>query len=142
MAIMAIDYGDKSIGIAKTDRLEISISEHETLIRKTLEQDLDYIIGLIEEYSIKTLVMGLPINLDGTSGLIAEKAKEFARLIKEKSKIEVVLQDEKLSSVAAEQILKERKIHHTKWKEHIDQISAAIILQDYIFLKNKRRNKL
>ena len=105
--VMALDYGEVRIGVAMTDLMRLIASPFETYVRKSLDQDLDHICTLINNNSVKTVVVGLPLNMDGTEGERAQKTREFVDVLKTKTNVEFVFQDERLSSVSAEELLLE-----------------------------------
>ena len=130
--IMALDYGEVRIGIAMTDRLQTIASPFETYKRKSVEKDLDYLADLAKENFVSEIVMGLPLNMDGTEGDRASKTREFGDKLKEKSGLEIVYVDERLTSVEAEEILIESGMRREKRKEVIDKIAASLILESYL----------
>ncbi len=134
--IMALDYGEVRIGIAMTDLMRMIASPHCTYTRTNLEQDIAYISSLIKQNSVKTVVVGLPLNMDGTEGDRAQKTREFVDLMKKRINVEFVFQDERLSSVSAEEILLEGGMKRKDRKQNIDKIAASLILES--FLNQKR----
>lgn len=135
--IMGIDYGDKRIGIALTDLMQIIASPYE--VYKTVDEkaDIDYICNLIKSQQVNKVVIGLPLNIDGTEGERAEKTRLFASKISEKLKVEIFFQDERFTSVEADDILSSAKIKPNKRKGLIDKLSACIILENFL---NERRD--
>jgi len=132
MRIIGIDFGQKRIGIAVSDPLKIIASPVKTLSRTTEEDDLKKIDEVIKSYEAATVVVGLPKNMDGTEGQSAALAKDFAQKIKDKSAVEIVFKDERMSSQSAERVLDEANMHWKKRKEVVDTIAAQIILQSYL----------
>ena len=129
---MGIDFGTVRIGIALSDPMRIISSPFETYLRKNEEADIEHLVQIIKANEVKTIVFGLPLNMDGTEGETALKVRKFANSISEKCQCEIVFQDERLSSVEAEEILINSKVKREKRKELIDKIAAQIILQTYI----------
>ena len=129
---MGIDYGDVRVGIAFSDLLGTIASPHSVYKRKSLNADLEYLSKLIAEQEVDIVVFGLPLNMDGTEGLRAEKTRDFAGLLEAKAKIEIVFVDERLTSFEAEELLKEAYVKREKRKELIDMLSAQIILKSYL----------
>ena len=129
---MGIDFGTVRIGIALSDPMRIISSPFETYLRKNETADVDYILSIINSHSVKTVVFGLPLNMDGTEGETALKVRKFAQLIKDKCNCEIVFQDERLSSLEAEEILINSNVKREKRKQLIDKLAAQIILQTYI----------
>ena len=133
MKKMGIDIGKARIGIALSDMLGILASCYETYHCVDYEQDLEHIISIIQSQNVDTVVVGLPLNMDGTAGEMTEYAKEFCENLKAKTNVKTVLIDERLSSYEAEEYLKQNKIKD--WRERkkiLDQVSACIILQNYL----------
>ena len=129
---MALDYGEVRIGVAMTDLLQMIASPFETYIRKDIQSDINHMCSLIKDNSVKLVVVGLPLNMDGTEGDRAQKTRQFVDLLKEKSNVEFIFQDERLSSVEAEEILIEGGMKRKDRKVTIDKIAAAIILESYL----------
>ena len=133
---MGIDYGDKRIGIAMTDALCIISSPFEVYQNKGEEDALNHIVGLIKQYDVDEVAMGLPLNMDGSEGERALIHKAFGEKLALISGVKVEFVDERLTSAEAEEILISSGVRREKRKELIDKISAQIILQTYI--NNKR----
>ena len=137
--VIALDLGDVRIGIATSDPMGIIAGGHETYTRtKDLDKDLEYILGLCKEKECKTIVLGLPLNMDGTSGRRVELVKEFAQALNQKSDIKIDYQDERLSTVSAEKMLISGNVNREKRKKVIDKVAATIILQSYLDTKGNK----
>lgn len=132
MRIMALDLGDTRIGIALSDTLKIIANGYETYTRKKNDDDFKYIADLIKEKEVDTVVLGLPVNMDGTLGDRADKTKQFAEKLKEYFDVKIVYQDERLTTVSAERALLEADMRRDKRKQVIDMVAATIILQSYM----------
>ena len=132
MRSLGIDFGDARIGLAISDPIGFFASGLETYNRKNLQADLQHIINLIKEKDVKTLVVGLPINMDGSQGIRVEKTKEFCEEIKKLVNIEIVYIDERLTTVQAEKMLIEQDVRREDRKKVIDKVAATIILQSYL----------
>lgn len=129
---MGLDYGKARIGVAFSDLTStIASADH---IYKTVspEKDLEYFSNLVKERSVNLIVVGLPLNADGTRCEMTDVVEDFAKKLEETTKKRVVLHDERYTSFEAEEYLKEAKIKWEKRKELLDKISAQIILQDYL----------
>lgn len=137
MRKMCLDYGDVRIGIALSDMLGIIASGLETYTRKDEDADIEHILKLIQDNSVDTVVIGLPINMDGTSGTRAEVTKAFGSKLAEKTTAKVVYLDERLSSVSAEKLLIQADVRRDKRKQVIDKLAATIILQNYLDIYSK-----
>lgn len=132
MRKMGIDLGDARIGIALSDTMGIIASPYETYKTRGQEQDVDYIINIASIKQCDTIVIGYPINMDGSIGPRAEKSKQYAEAIKLKSDIKVVLQDERMTTQSAERFLIQADMRRDKRKTVIDQVAACIILRQYL----------
>ena len=132
MRSIGIDFGDARIGISVSDPLGIFASGLETYKRVNLDSDLKHILNLIKEKEANTLVVGLPINMDGTEGVRVEKTKEFCQELKKLCDINIVYIDERLTTVQAEKMLIEQDVRREDRKKVIDKVAATIILQSYL----------
>ena len=130
--IMCLDYGDVRIGIAMSDLLQTIASPFETYTRKSLEEDLIYFKTLASSQNVEKVVIGLPFNMDGSSGERIEVTKIFGTQLSQTLNIPVEYVDERLSSVEAEDILAEAGVPAIKRKGLIDKIAASIILESYL----------
>ncbi len=133
---MALDVGDARIGIAYTDALELSVNPLESYVRKNTENDYIHIAKLIKDYRIERVVVGLPLHMDGTEGDRVEKTKVFADTLKNYTDVQMVWQDERLTTVTAERLLIEQGMRREKRKTVIDKVAAMVILSSY--LESKR----
>ncbi len=132
MRIMGLDLGEKRIGIAFSDPMGWTAQGHSILQRKGLKKDLSYLQELCQEFQVEKIVLGLPLNMNGTMGPKALETQEFARALQEVLKIPVDLWDERLSSKSAERVLLEADLSRKRRKELIDKIAAVHILQAYL----------
>lgn len=130
--ILGIDVGDKRIGIAVTDPLQITAQGVMTLRRKTRDDDLEAFREIIEKYELKKIVAGLPLNMDGTESAQTRKTQNFCQFIKKRLNIEIIYIDERLTSSWSEKILIEGNVSRKKRKEYIDTLAAQMILQSYM----------
>ena len=138
MRVMALDLGDARTGIAFSDPMMIIANGYETYKKVNDEQDLNYVINLINEKEVGIVVVGLPINMDGTMGERVEKSKNFASRLKERlPNIQIEFMDERLTTVSAERVLIDADVSREKRKKVVDKIAATIILQAYLDKKNK-----
>ena len=132
MRKIGIDYGDARLGFALSDPLGIIASPLEVYTRKSEAADLKYIAELVKLKEADTVVIGLPVNMDGSKGERAEKTAEFGDKIKSVCGVKVEYADERLSTVSAERFLIEGNVRREKRKEVIDKVAAQIILQSYL----------
>ena len=130
MRILGLDYGEKHIGIAISDALDILASSLLTLENKGKDFVSKEIKRICKEKDISKIVIGLPVSLSGKEEIQAKKVKEFTEFLKKEINIPIVFEDERLTSVMADRFLKEAKIKERKKKEH--ELAAQIILQDYL----------
>ena len=129
---MGIDFGMARIGIALSDDTKFLASPFETYKRKDEQDDLQHILNIIQEKKVDELVCGLPYNMQGEEQEIAQQTREFITKLLNKYSINVVFVDERLSSLMAEEMLKETERDWKKRKEKLDAVAASIILQDYL----------
>jgi putative holliday junction resolvase len=130
--ILALDVGEKRIGVAVSDAMNIIARGLETIERKSSEDDTRRIQSLIEDHDIAKIVVGMPINMNGTKGPSADTVEIFAGLLREKLNITVETVDERLTTVQGERILLESNVSRKKRKAAIDRLSARLILQVYL----------
>lgn len=130
--ILGLDIGDKRIGVAISDSLGITAQSLETINRVGKKKDVERIEEIIKEYNVDLIVSGNPINMNGTIGERSEKTVAFAKYISNRTKIPVVFQDERLTTVSAESILIEQGVRRENRKNHIDKVAASFILQAYL----------
>lgn len=137
MRIMGIDYGDTRVGISLSDPLEITAQGHTTLLNKVYSKMLDSLLNIVYEYDVQKIVLGMPKNLNGTEGERVEITQSFYEDLKERLPgIEIVLWDERLTTVQAAGILNVTNTRGKDRKNVIDTVAASIILQSYLdFLK-------
>lgn len=141
MRILGLDVGDKTIGIAINDMLNITAQGVETYIRENMKADVKYIIDKLQKYKIDILVVGLPKNMNGSLGFQGEKVLNYVKQLEKKLKystnvennnIKIVLWDERLSTIQAEKVLMDGKVRRENRKKYIDKIAATFILQSYM----------
>ena len=130
--VLALDIGSVRIGIAMTDELCVIVSPYETYIRKNFDTDLRYVAGLVKENNVGLVICGLPVSMDGNENAQTEYTKGFAERLKGLIEVPLKYQDERLSTIAAEDVLLKAKMRRDKRKNNIDKIAAAIILESYL----------
>ncbi len=138
MRIMGLDVGDKRIGIAVSDPLGWTAQPHSVLNRKSPSQDYKRLAELCTSEQIDLLVVGLPLNMNGTVGPRAQLVQEFAAQLSAFTGLEVEYWDERLSTKSAERTLLAADVSRQKRKEVIDKLAAVHILQGY--LDNRSRS--
>ena len=137
--VMALDYGDVRIGIALSDITRFLASGYENYTRKSLDIDCKHIADIVSANNVKVIVLGLPINMDGTKGERVEKTYDFAEELSKYTDAKIEYLDERLTSVSAEKILISADVSRKKRKDVLDKLSATIILQNYLDM-NYRKN--
>lgn len=136
MRILALDVGDARIGIAYTDALELSVNPYESFKRKNTQEDYSHIAEIIKKLKAERVVIGLPLNMDGTEGERVEKTKLFAEELRKFTEVPFDWQDERLTTVTAERILIEQGMRREKRKDVIDKVAAMVILSSYLDRKH------
>lgn len=132
MRVLGLDTGDKTIGVAISDAFGWTAQGLETIVRKDTASDIKRITELARKWGAHKIVVGFPKNMDSSIGPQGEKAMDFAEELREVSGLEVVLWDERLSTVAAEKMLIKGEVRRKKRKEVIDKVAASLILQGYL----------
>ncbi|MCI4661287.1 MAG: Holliday junction resolvase RuvX [Neomegalonema sp.] len=128
-ALLGLDLGTKTIGIAGSDALRSIATPIETLKRKKFGVDADAVAALITERAAAGLVLGLPRNMDGSEGPRAQSTRAFARNFVQRHPLPILLWDERLSTVAVERTLLEADASRARRAEVVDKMAAAYILQ-------------
>ncbi|MGH1465836.1 MAG: Holliday junction resolvase RuvX [Cognatishimia sp.] len=128
-ALMGLDLGTKTIGVAVSDSFQSVATPLETVRRKKFGLDAARLIELIKERSIAGIVLGLPLNMDGSEGPRVQSTRAFARNFAKLSPLPILFWDERLSTVAAERALLEADASRKRRSEVIDHVAAAYILQ-------------
>ncbi len=135
MRIMGLDFGSKTVGVAVSDPLFLTAQGIETIRRKSpakLRQTLARIGELIREYEVERIVLGYPKNMNNTEGERCARTLEFRDALMRRTGLEVILRDERLTTVLAERTLSEEDIRREDRKEYSDTMAAALILQEYL----------
>ena len=130
--VIAIDLGEKRVGIAVSDALSISITRLDALPRTNWKQLLRDVDNLIQRFDAQTVVIGLPLMLNGSSGDSALVVRQLAQKFAQSLKVPVYLQDERLSSVEAEQNLRAEGYKRDRISALVDSEAAAVILRDFL----------
>lgn len=131
--MVALDVGDRRIGIAVSDPLWITAQGVETYWRtESTKKDVAYIIGILKRYEPCRLLLGLPMNMNGTIGEQGEKVQRFAEAIKKEWDGELLFFDERLTTMAARRVLVDADLSRGKQKKVIDKLAAVLILQGYM----------
>ena len=145
MRIIGLDFGSKTVGVAVSDELLITAQGIEIVRRKSenkLRQTLARIEELIKEYNVEKIVLGFPKNMNNSEGERCEKTLEFKEMLERRTGLTVELWDERLTTVAADNLMMEAGIRRENRKEYVYQIAASFILQGYLdYLQNEKNQE-
>ena|SRR3989338_5937204 len=130
--ILALDFGEKRIGVAVSDPLNIIAQSIGTIERKGIKNDLKKVGELVEEYGARKIIVGLPLNMDGTEGKSANRAIAFVKELKKEVQVEVEMLDERLTTAQGERVFLEADMSRKRRKQNLDKIAAQLILQNYL----------
>ena len=131
MRVMGLDYGTKTVGVAISDPLGLTAQGIETIPRKE-ENTLRRPCARIEEFQVEKIVLGFPKHMNNDIGERAQKSLEFRDMLVRRTGLEVIMWDERLTTVAAEQTLIESGVRRENRKQYVDKIAAVFILQGYL----------
>ena len=135
MRVLGLDYGSKTVGVAISDPLGLTAQGVETIWRKQenhVRQTLARIEELVSEYHVEKIVLGYPKNMNNTIGERAQKSLEFKEMLETRTGLEVIMWDERLTTIEANEILIESGVRREDRKKVIDKIAATLILQSYL----------
>ncbi|HJA64960.1 Holliday junction resolvase RuvX [Lachnoclostridium sp. An169] len=135
MRILGLDYGSKTVGVALSDPLGITAQAVETIERREenkLRRTCARIEELIKEYGVEKIVLGFPKHMNNDVGERALRTLEFRDMLTRRTGLEVVMWDERLTTVSAERILIESSIRREERKKYVDKVAAVFILQGYL----------
>ena len=138
MRAISLDVGDKTIGVALSDMLGITANGLMTIDRIGIRKDADKVLNLVKEHGCDTIVIGLPLNLDGSDSVQTQKVRDFRKMLENKmmstgvKDIRVVFQDERFTTKIAENVLIEADVSRKKRRQVIDKQAAVIILQSFL----------
>ena len=139
MRILGLDVGEKTVGVAVSDPLGIIATGVTTIERVGIRKDTGKVLDFIREYDCDTVVIGLPLNLDGEDTLSTQRAREFREMLENKlkssgplSKVKIEWQDERFSTLEAEEVLIRANMSREDRKKIIDRQAAVVILQRYL----------
>ena len=135
--LLGIDPGKKNIGLSVSDPDQKIATPFKIIVMKKFKQFLVELNSIIREYEIKGIVVGNPINMDGSPGPRSQSAKDFAQNISKNTKLPITLWDERLSSEGAFNLMNDLDINSSKKSKNLDQHAAAFILQGYLDFINK-----
>lgn len=132
MRILGLDYGSKTCGVAISDESETISSPVETIRYKEMSELIKAIKKYIEEYEIKLIVLGNPLNLDGSISTRSEETFKFKEKLEKEFNIQVILEDERLTTVIVNNMLIEGNTRRENRKKVVDKLAASIILESYL----------
>ena len=131
-SILGLDLGQKTIGVAISDPLGFTAQGLTTIRRNSKGKDIEDLKKICDDYSVETIVIGLPKNMNGTIGPSGEIAMEFGKIVEEELKIKVEFWDERLTTVAAHKAMLEADLSRNKRKKIVDKVASTYILQGYL----------
>ncbi len=135
MRVLGLDYGSKTVGVAITDPLGLSAQPLETIVRKE-ENKLRRTLARLEEicraYEVERIILGLPLNMDGSEGERAQMTRVFAEKLISRTQLPLEYEDERLTTMEAEEILREAGVPVKNRKQHLDQMAASLILRSWL----------
>lgn len=140
MKIMAVDYGDVRTGLAVCDRTEFLASPIGTIEERSAQVLAMKIAHMAKQYEVGEIVVGLPVNMNGSYGPRAEKCRSFADILNELTEIPVNMWDERSTTVTAHQILNQTNVRGKNRKAVVDTVAAVIILEGYLEYRRKNKN--
>lgn len=133
--ILALDVGNKRIGVAVSDALGLTAQGVTVLQRRSLQHDLSAISDLVDKYQASQVVIGLPLNMNGSRGPQAESAVEFGQALQSACAAPIAYQDERLTTAAAERALLSGDVRRDKRKQVVDMLAAQMILSSFLARK-------
>ncbi len=133
--ILGLDFGSKTVGVAVSDPLLLTAQGLEIVRREKpgkLRRTLSRIEEIVKEYDVDRIVLGYPKNMNNTEGERCERTKEFAEMLRQRLNLPVELWDERLTTVAADAVMRETGVRREERKDYVDEIAAMLILQGYL----------
>ena len=141
MRVMGLDVGTKTIGVAVSDPFGWTVQGITTVMRKSMSDDLAALRKLISENEVEQILLGLPLNMNGTKGPSAENAERLGSELEEAFGLPVLYQDERLSTAAMQKVLISGDVSRGKRKQVIDKLAAVYILQGYLDRQRLNQDK-
>ena len=135
--VLAIDMGSKRVGLAVSDELRLTVRTLPALPRTSWKRLLSSLAELCEQFDVRSIVLGLPLRLDGTEGDAAEEVRRVARNLQLSLKLPLFFQDERLTSKDAESSLRARGLQGSEISERVDSEAASIILSDFLEVQKR-----
>ncbi|MBR2697978.1 MAG: Holliday junction resolvase RuvX, partial [Clostridia bacterium] len=131
MRVICLDVGEKRIGVAVSDLLDLTAQGVETIWTRGFERDVDRVVALCKQYETDRVLCGLPKNMDGTEGFQAERVRQFAQRLAEQG-LNVRFEDERLTTKLATSLLIEGDVRRRQRKDVVDKLAATYILQSFL----------
>ena len=135
--VLALDVGNRRIGLAVTDELGVTAQGLRTLVRTSQRRDLETLRKIARKYKVTEIVMGRPVHMSGEASAQSEKVERFARELGEALELPIHFCDERLTSWEAHELLDREGLSREEKKGKVDQIAATLILQGYLQSKNR-----
>ena len=132
MRVMAVDYGDRRVGMAASDELGIAAHGLPTAEVRSPQQAVKAVVQKAQELQVERIIVGLPLNMDGSRGERAEATLVFCDLCREELDIPIETYDERWTTVRARNTLREAGLKARRQKKHVDKLAAVVLLQDYL----------
>ena len=139
--VIALDVGDVRIGVAVSDPTGTIAQPLEVYRRVGYGPDSKYVKALCDRYETTQVLLGLPLNMDGTLGTQAQKAQDFGRVLEEKMGRQVCYQDERRTTVTAEQVLISGNVRREDRKQYVDKLAAAVILEQWLATQSRQKEE-
>jgi putative Holliday junction resolvase len=130
--ILALDYGTKNIGAAYCDELHVTIQPLPSIARRNRQDLIKRIVSLLQEHRIDRMVIGLPVNMDGSEGEAVERVRQFMKALQSSIPIPLHTMDERLSTVEAEEVWQTMNARQQKKYRTVDSLAAAFILKRFL----------
>lgn len=137
--LMGLDLGTKTIGVAVSDPLNIMAQPVETLKRKNLLQDIGHLKEIINQYDVGEIVIGLPLNMNGSPGSMSESVVSFQKKLALAVNLPVNVWDERLSTQAVQRLLIDADVSRQKRRKVVDKLAAVFILQGYMDCRKREK---
>ncbi|UCB57666.1 MAG: Holliday junction resolvase RuvX [Candidatus Omnitrophota bacterium] len=140
MRILALDVGEKNIGLAISDELGWTAQGLPSIKVQSRDKSIASILDITRQRQVGEIVVGMPVNLDGTTGKKAKEVADFVQDLKKRTQLPIKVWDERLTSMQAEKLMLEADLSRKKRKKRIDMLSAQLILQSYLDAESRSDN--
>ena len=132
MRVLAVDYGDRRVGLAVSDELGIAAHGLPTVEVRSPQQAAKAVVAKAQELAVERVIVGMPLNMDGSMGERAQATNEFCEMCRQAIDVPIETYDERWTSARARNTLREGGVKARGQRKHIDRISAVVLLQDYL----------